>query len=69
MRIAVTHMSINLLVVAIYLGNAWMRHVSPSDLKVPMILSFVAILMLLVSSWFGGKMVFEHGVGVDTTPR
>ncbi|MGZ5062564.1 MAG: DUF2231 domain-containing protein [Usitatibacter sp.] len=31
-----------------------------------MILSVVAILMLLVSGWLGGKMVFEAGVGVDT---
>ena len=68
-KIAVTHMSINLLVVAIYVWNAWMRHVSPADLKVPMILSAVTILMLLFSGWLGGKMVFEHGVGVDTTPR
>lgn len=68
--VAVKHMSINLLVVAIYGANAWMRHGDPQTLKVPMILSFVTILMLLVSGWLGGKMVFEAGVGVDTgAPR
>jgi uncharacterized membrane protein len=64
---AVTHMVINLTVVALFICNVWMRHNAPHDLKVPMILSTVAILMLLVSGWLGGKMVFEGGVGVDTT--
>jgi uncharacterized membrane protein len=65
--IAVKHMSINLLVVAIYIVNAYMRHGSPQDLKVPMILSLVTILLLLVSGWLGGKMVYEAGVGVSAT--
>ena len=64
--IAIKHMSINLLVVAIYVVNAYMRHGDPQSLKVPMILSLVTILMLLVSGWLGGKMVYEAGVGVDT---
>jgi uncharacterized membrane protein len=61
---AVKHMSINLLVVAIYMVNAWMRHGGGRDLKVPMILSTITILLLLVSGWLGGKMVYEGGVGV-----
>jgi uncharacterized membrane protein len=66
---AITHMSINLVVVALFICNAWMRHSGPQDLKVPMILSTVAILMLVVSGWLGGKMVYEAGVGVnDTVP-
>ena len=67
--IAIKHMSINLLVVAIYVCNAWMRHGNPSSLKVPMILSLVTILLLLVSGWLGGKMVYEAGVGVDTAAK
>jgi len=64
--VAIKHMSINLTVVVIYVINAWMRHGNPSSLKVPMILSLVTILLLLVSGWLGGKMVYEAGVGVDT---
>jgi uncharacterized membrane protein len=64
--IAIKHMSINLLVVAIYVVNAWLRSANPQALKVPMILSVVTILLLLVSGWLGGKMVYEAGVGVDT---
>ncbi|HEX3057712.1 MAG TPA: DUF2231 domain-containing protein [Usitatibacter sp.] len=64
--VAVKHMSINLLVVAIYVCNAWLRSGNPQSLKLPMLLSLITVLLLLVSGWLGGKMVFEAGVGVDT---
>jgi len=67
--VAIKHMSINLLVVAIYVCNAWLRHGNPTALNLPMILSLVTVLLLLVSGWLGGKMVFEAGVGVDTAPK
>jgi uncharacterized membrane protein len=62
----VKHMSINLLVVAIYICNAWLRHGDPQRLSIPMFLSLVTILLLVVSGWLGGKMVYEGGVGVET---
>ena len=64
-KTAVTHMGINLTVVVIYIVNAWMRHGTPQDLKLPMFLSLVTIGLLLVSGWLGGKMVYEAGVGVS----
>jgi uncharacterized membrane protein len=63
-KTALTHMGINLAVVVIYIGNAWIRAGNPADLQLPMILSAVTIVMLLVSGWLGGKLVFEAGVGV-----
>jgi len=67
--IAIKHMSINLLVVAIYIFNAWTRHSAAPGQKLPFILSVVTVLMLLVSGWLGGKMVYEAGVGVDTAAK
>jgi uncharacterized membrane protein len=64
--VAIKHMSINLVVVAIYIFNAWTRHSAAPGQKLPFILSVVTILLLLVSGWLGGKMVYEAGVGVDT---
>src|SRR5205085_4999644 len=61
----IKHMSLNLLIVALYVVNGWMRHAHPDDLKVPMLLSLVAVLLLVVSGWLGGKLVYEGGVGVD----
>jgi uncharacterized membrane protein len=65
-RTAITHMMINLTVVALYAWNAFMRYADPEPGRLPVLLSLLAILMLLVSGWLGGKMVFAAGVGVDT---
>jgi uncharacterized membrane protein len=64
-RVALTHMGINLLVVAMYIVNAWMRNTNPESLRIPMWLSLIALILLVVSGWLGGKMVFEAGVGVS----
>ncbi len=64
-RIALTHMGINLTVVVLYVINAWMRHGQPESLTLPMALSLIAIGLLVVSGWLGGKMVYEAGVGVS----
>ena len=60
-RTALVHMSINLTVVALYTVNFWLR-VGGSTL---VWLSVLGLGLLVVSGWLGGKMVFEHGVGVD----
>lgn len=67
-RIAVMHMSINLTVVALYVVNVWLRVRSP-DSGMPVWLSIIAITLLLVSGWLGGKMVYVHGVAVETPPE
>ena len=63
---ALKHMLINLTVVVLYIINAWMRHRYPQDLGVPMTLSVIGVLMLVISGWLGGKLVYEAGVGVNS---
>ncbi|HUR90963.1 MAG TPA: DUF2231 domain-containing protein [Ramlibacter sp.] len=63
---AVKHMAINLTVVALYAINAWTRVHSSVSPRTSLILSIVAIALLLVSGWLGGKMVYEAGVAVHT---
>ena len=62
-RTALIHMGINLSVVALYAVNLWLR-LQGSTL---VWLSVLGLGLLVVSGWLGGKMVFEHGVGVDRT--
>lgn len=65
-RTAVAHMSINLTVVALYVVNAWLRFGQERTAGgTPFILSLVAVAMLVVSGWLGGKMVYLAGVGVS----
>jgi len=69
-KTALIHMGINLTVVALYLVNAWLRHAQ--DVTVggtPLLLSIIAIAMLVVSGWLGGKMVYLAGVGVTPAPE
>jgi uncharacterized membrane protein len=67
-RTALWHMTINLVVVAIYAVNLWLRTVAGGDNRgTPLVLSLVTVALLFVSGWLGGKMVHEYGVGVDTT--
>ena len=66
-KTAITHMSINLVVVALYAVNIWMRTSSNTNTGMPLLLSVVAVGLLAVSGWLGGKMVHEYGVGVDVS--
>ena len=64
-KTALIHMSINLTVVVLYALNAWMRSRAAVPGDVTLALSVLAIAMLLVSGWLGGKMVYLSGVGVS----
>jgi uncharacterized membrane protein len=65
-KTAIVHMSLNLTIVALYAVNAWMRWQASVTGNVTLMLSILAILMLLVSGWLGGKMVYLARVGVST---
>lgn len=67
-RIALTHIAINLTVVALYAGNVLLR-TRGCDGGRTLLLSVLAIALLLVSGWLGGKMVYVHGVAVETPPE
>ena len=65
-KTATIHMAINLTVVALFVVNAWMRLNGADPRGTPVVLSGVALVLLVISGWLGGKMVYEYGVGVDT---
>jgi uncharacterized membrane protein len=62
---AVKHMSLNLTIVVLFVINAWLR-TSDRATGTGFWLSLIAILLLVVSGWLGGKMVYTQGVAVDT---
>jgi uncharacterized membrane protein len=63
-RVAVFHMVINLIVVALYGANLGWRLRTGVSVG-PVALSVVTIGLLSVSGWLGGALVYEHGMGVD----
>ena len=64
-RVGVTHMTLNLVVVALYAVNLWLRLGTDTGTALPMVLSIVAVMMLGISGWLGGELVYRHGVAVD----
>jgi uncharacterized membrane protein len=65
-KTALVHMTINLTVVALYAINLWLRTGATVVTTSTFWLSVVAIALLVVSGWLGGKLVYELGVAVDT---
>ncbi len=68
-KIALIHMTLNLVIVVLYVVNVWLRISNPTQTTGPLTLSVVAITMLLVSGWLGGELVHVHGVGVQPAAR
>jgi uncharacterized membrane protein len=66
--IGIWHMIINLLAVALYCVNFWLRmRRAPGD-NLPITLSVVGVLLILISGWLGGELVYVRGVGVKEPP-
>lgn len=64
-KIATWHMTLNLTIVALFGLNLWMRAVDISW-EGAFVLSTLGVLLLGISGWLGGELVYKHGVGVDT---
>ena len=67
-KVGVFHLTINLVVVGLYAVNLWLRLGSAPGARLPIALSMVAAILLSVSGWLGGELVFRHGVGVESRP-
>ena len=64
-KTAIIHMVINLTIVAMYVVNIWLRMVNPENTGLTTWLSAIAVALLGVSGWLGGKLVYEQRVAVD----
>ena len=63
-RIAIWHMVLNLLAVAIFAVVFWLRWQAP-DSRAAMLLTLLGVLAIGRSGWLGGEMVYRHGMGVQ----
>ena len=64
-RTAIVHMALNLTIVVLYVVNFWLRFDAPQEPGGLVWLSLVSIVLLVISGWLGGKLVYELGVGVN----
>lgn len=64
---AIKHMALNLTIVALYVINFAMRWREPANPGGLVWLSLISLVLLVISGWLGGKMVYEHGIAVSAT--
>jgi uncharacterized membrane protein len=64
-RLATWHMAVNSAVTLLFALNLWLRWASTSEEDAPMWLSVIGVVLLGVSGWLGGQMVYVHGAGVE----
>jgi uncharacterized membrane protein len=66
--VGMTHMTLNLCIVGLYVGNFFWRHDKLSGASHPgtgpLVLSAVAVGLLLISGWLGGMLAYRYGVRV-----
>ena len=67
--IGIWHMVINLTVVALFVVSFLLRMGGPTESRLPVLVSLIGILLLAVSGWLGGEMVFVHGVAAAPERR
>lgn len=77
-RIANWHARLNVIALLIFAGSFYLRTTSGTDVvggnySIPFMLSVVGVILITISGWLGGEMVFKHGVAVvggsDTSPE
>ena len=67
--IALLHMILNLTAVVLFAFNLWLRTRSAPGAAAPIVLSVIGILVLVVSGWLGGELVYVRGVAVAPAPE
>ena len=71
-RIATTHLTLNLIVVALYGINLGIRSSSLNEFQTPLgplILSLVGLVLLSASGYLGGRLVYNEGISVGRHKR
>ena len=72
-KIANWHARLNVIALLIFAASFYLRTASGASLvggsyTVPVLLSAVGVILITVSGWLGGEMVFRHGVAVEPQP-
>jgi uncharacterized membrane protein len=69
-KIANWHARLNVIALLIFVAGFYLRTRSGAGLvggsyTIPFALSVVGVILITISGWLGGEMVFRHGVAVD----
>lgn len=62
-RAVIVHLVLNILVTVLVAANIYLRTIS-DQLELPIMMSFVSVILLAISAWFGGELVHVLGVSL-----
>jgi len=70
-KLADWHARLNVIALLVFIADFYLRTTSGAawigrSLTVPLVLSIVGIVLIGISGWLGGEMVYVHGVAVDS---
>lgn len=70
-KIANWHARLNVVALLIFAASLYLRTSGGADMvggshTIPVGLSVLGVILITISGWLGGEMVFKHGVAVDT---
>lgn len=81
-KLADWHARLNVIALLVFIGNFYLRTASGSKLiggglTIPLLMSVFGIILIAISGWLGGEMVYVNGVAVEpqlpakpeTTPK
>ena len=65
------HARLNVIALLIFAASFYLRTISGSSLvngnyTIPVLLSLLGVVLITISGWLGGEMVFKHGVAVSS---
>jgi uncharacterized membrane protein len=68
-KIANWHARLNVIALLVFAGSFYLRTTSGAELvgdnhTIPLLLSALGVILITISGWLGGEMVFKHGVAV-----
>ncbi len=64
-KVATVHMILNLVLVALFIINFFVRIGGTAILSGPFYLSILGVILLAISGWLGGKLVYVLGAAVE----
>ena len=70
-KIANWHARLNVIALIVFAGSFYLRTTSGARLvsdsyMIPVALSVLGVVLITISGWLGGEMVFKHGVAVSS---
>jgi uncharacterized membrane protein len=72
-KLADWHARLNVIALLVFIGDFYLRTTGGSQwisgsIIIPLLISVFGIILIAISGWLGGEMVYVHGVAVSSQP-